>query len=335
MEAKLLRVAALTAIAPIAWGSTYFVTRQWLPDGIPLTGAALRALPAGLLLLLLARRLPHGDWWWRTAVISLLTVGGFFVLIYVAGTRLPSGVAATLMASSALVVVVLARLLLGERARARTYVGAVLGIVGVALLVNAASGGLDRWGVAASLLAMLSSSLGFVLTKRWGPPVGPMTFTAWQLTCGGLLLVPVALAVEGVPQPFAPAELLGFAHLTLIATAVAYVVWFRGLLLLPAGTVGIIGLFNPLAGAMLGIAVAGERLSAGQTVGALLIVVAVALGIRWGSGRRERGEVAAPAEVPVAARATADSTTGLHMHEGAETLGLSTVTDLQISCAEE
>ncbi|MGO1399508.1 MAG: DMT family transporter [Brevibacterium yomogidense] len=289
MEAKTLRVAALTAIAPIAWGSTYFVTRQWLPDGIPLTGAALRALPAGLLLLLLTRRLPHGDWWWRTAAISLLTVGGFFVLIYVAGTRLPSGVAATLMASSALVVVVLARLLLGERARARTYAGAVLGIVGVALLVNAAAGGLDRWGVAASLLAMLSSSLGFVLTKRWEPPVGPMTFTAWQLTCGGLLLVPVALVIEGVPEPFAPAELIGFAYLTLIATAVAYVIWFRGLSLLPAGTVGIIGLFNPLAGAMLGIAVAGERLSAGQTAGALLIVVAVVLGIRWGSGPRARG----------------------------------------------
>lgn len=86
---------------------------------------------------------------------------------------------------------------------------------------------------------------------------------------------------------------------------------------------------------MLDSAVAGERLSAGQTVGALLIVVAVALSIRWGSGRREWGVAATSVEVPVGARGAADSMTGLQACEGAETLGLRTVTDLQMRCAEE
>ena len=49
---------ALTAIAPLVWGSTYFVTTEFLPSGYPVTMAALRALPAGLLLLVLAPRLP-------------------------------------------------------------------------------------------------------------------------------------------------------------------------------------------------------------------------------------------------------------------------------------
>ncbi|TWS19058.1 EamA family transporter, partial [Tsukamurella conjunctivitidis] len=40
MEAKYVKSLALTALAPICWGSTYFVTRQWLPPDMPLTGAA-------------------------------------------------------------------------------------------------------------------------------------------------------------------------------------------------------------------------------------------------------------------------------------------------------
>lgn len=96
-----LRDVLVTAVAPIAWGGSYFVTRHLLPAGIPLTGSVYRALPAGLLLLAIGRRLPRGPWWWKALLISALTIGGFLSLIYVAGTRLPSGVAATLMASSA------------------------------------------------------------------------------------------------------------------------------------------------------------------------------------------------------------------------------------------
>ena len=53
----------LTALAPIVWGSTYLVTTEMLPAGMPLTLAMLRALPAGLLLLLFLRKLPQGIWW--------------------------------------------------------------------------------------------------------------------------------------------------------------------------------------------------------------------------------------------------------------------------------
>ncbi|WP_205783018.1 hypothetical protein [Microbacterium sp. ABRD28] len=64
METK-WRWLLLTAVAPISWGATYYVTRHFLPADAPLWGAALRALPAGLILLLLARRLPRGAWWGR------------------------------------------------------------------------------------------------------------------------------------------------------------------------------------------------------------------------------------------------------------------------------
>ncbi|MFC7760242.1 hypothetical protein ACFQY4_21120 [Catellatospora bangladeshensis] len=57
MEGK-LRWIAVSAVAPVAWGSTYFVTHRFLPPDYPFYGAAIRALPAGLLLLLVRRRLP-------------------------------------------------------------------------------------------------------------------------------------------------------------------------------------------------------------------------------------------------------------------------------------
>lgn len=299
MEAKTVRVLALTAIAPIAWGSTYFVTSRYLPAQLPLTGAAIRALPAGLLLLALRPALPKGSWWWRAPLISVLTVGGFFVLIYLAGQRLPSGVASIMMASSALAMVLFAWALLGSRPTLRSLGGATLGILGVIPLVGGATLALDPVGVGASLLAMLSTSLGYVLTSRWQPPVPPITFAAWQLTFGGLMLLPVALAVEGLPPAFDATTLAGFAYLTLVATALAYVVWFTGLRELSPATIGLIGLLNPLSGALLGVLAGGERLSVAQAVGIALIAAGILIGITGKEPGRPTSAESPAAEEPV------------------------------------
>ena len=63
---------AMTGLAPAVWGSTYYVTTQFLPQGYPMHVAMLRALPAGLLLLLLVRKLPYGIWWGRTFILAAL-----------------------------------------------------------------------------------------------------------------------------------------------------------------------------------------------------------------------------------------------------------------------
>lgn len=126
----------LTAIAPVAWGSVYFVTRQWLPADIPLTGAALRAIPAGLILLLIARRRPRGAWWWKSAVLGTLNTGAFFALIYVAAQLLPTSVASTVMAASPIAMMLIAWTLLGRRPALLPLIGAALGIVGVTLMLG-------------------------------------------------------------------------------------------------------------------------------------------------------------------------------------------------------
>ena len=286
MEDKRLRWIVVTAIAPIAWGSTYVVTRHLLPPESPLWGGVLRALPAGLLVLLIARRLPRGARWWRSLVLGTLNVGGFFVLVYVAGQRLPSSLAATLMSTSAACMLLFAWLLLHRRPRAAAVAGAAIGLVGVVVMLGFDLGGVDPLGVAASLGAMVASSLGFVLTARWGSDVPALPMTAWQLIGGSVVLLPVALLVEGAPPALTVGSALGFAYVTLVATALAYVAWFAGLRHLAPGAVGIVGLLNPVTGVVLGVLVAGESFGPAQATGVALVLAGVALGTLPGRARR-------------------------------------------------
>lgn len=272
------RSAAVTAIAPVAWGASYVVTRELLPPGHPLWGAVLRAVPAGILLCAVSRRRPSGSWWWRSVALGTLTIGGFFVLVYVAATTLPSSVASTLMAVSPAALMLLAWPLLAQRPRTTQLVGAALGFIGVCAMLLTGVGALDPVGVLASLAAMAMSSVGFILSVRWRGDQDVLSMTAWQLVAGGLVVVPVAALVEGAPPHLDGREIAGFAYLTVVATAVAYVAWFSGLARLDAGAVGLVGLLNPVTGVILGTVIASERLTGLQLAGLALVLVGILLG---------------------------------------------------------
>ncbi|MEX3105818.1 EamA family transporter [Streptomyces sp. ST1015] len=285
MEAN-VRWTLLTALAPVAWGANYFVTHEYLPPDSPLYGAALRALPAGLALLAVRRRLPRGVWWGRSAVLGLLNASVFFVLVYVASQLLPTSVASTVMAVSPLTMMLIAWGMVAERPRAAHLAGAAVGLAGVCLMLFTGAGGTSLVGVLASAAAMLVSSFGHVLTKHWGSGADVLAATAWQLTAGGLFLLPVAAVVEGAPPALSGPALLAVGYTSLIATALAFALWFTGLRHLPAGTVGLIGLLNPATGVLLGTAVAGDSLSGRQLGGLVLVLAGVVLGRpgRGGSG---------------------------------------------------
>jgi probable blue pigment (indigoidine) exporter len=282
MEAK-WRYVSITAIAPIAWGASYCVTQHFLPTDSPLWGAAIRALPAGLLLLALRRYLPRGSWWWKSLVLGTLNMGAFFALVYVAAQLLPTSVAATIMATGPLAMMLLAWPLVGEKPQRLSLLGAALGIIGVAAMLFTASAELNVGGVLASLTAMAISSIGFVLTKRWAAGVDVLALSSWQLIAGAAILIPLAAVVEGAPPAIDGQSLLGFAYLSLIATALAYVAWFTGLKHLDAGRVGLIGLLNPITGVLMGLALAGESFTAQQIAGIVLAFAGILLGQRGGT----------------------------------------------------
>lgn len=293
---------ALAALAPVAWGSGYFVTATFLPPDRPLFGAVVRALPFGLLLLALRPGLLHGSWWWRTAALGLLNFGAFFALVFVAAYRLPGGLAATLTAVSPIMVMLLAWAFAGERPRAGSLAAGVVGAIGVALLVLRGGASLDLVGVLAAFASVAVFSTGFILVKIWQPPVGLLTFTAWQLVLGGLLLAPVALLVEGPPPTLDLPAIGGYAYIGIVGTVLAYAVWFRGARRLPAAAVSLIGLLNPVAGILIGLAFAGEHLTPISGLGMALVLGGVLLGqpavldrikARGGPGPASRADVGA------------------------------------------
>lgn len=304
-----MMVLAVTALAPALWGTTYLATTALLPPDRPLLAATLRALPAGLLLLLLCRRLPRGAWWWKSWVLGVLNIGAFFALLFVAAYRLPGGVAAIVGGLQPLVIALLASRMLHEKLTVRMVVAGATGVLGVTLIVLRAQARLDPVGLLAAVGGTVTMASGIVLAKKWGQPAPPVTTTAWQLLTGGLTLLVVLLVVEGLPtEPFTGANLMGYAYLSIVGTAFAYVVWFRGLAVLPAGTTAFLGLMSPIVAILIGWSLAGEVLGALQIVGIVVVLASIAAAVgsvpratdapgrprRYSGGPRQRETVHRP-----------------------------------------
>jgi probable blue pigment (indigoidine) exporter len=246
----------------------------------------MRALPSGLILLAASRQLPRGDWWWKAIVLGTVNVGALFAFLFVSAERLPGGVAATISAIGPLLVAVLSWLLLGLRPTVRVILAGIVGVAGVALLVLTPSASLDLVGLVAALGGTSVFALGTVLTKRWGRPVSLVAFSGWQLAAGGLMLVPLMLLVEGLPDHVGGAAIGGFAYMAIANTALAYVLWFRGLESLPATAVSFLTLLSPIVATLIGLAVLGQSLTALQVVGMVVAATGLIAGQLTAGARR-------------------------------------------------
>ncbi len=269
----------LTGLAPAMWGTTYIVTTEWLPVDHPLFISMMRALPIGVILCLALRQWPRGVWWYRSAVLGFLNIGLFFVLLFIAATRLPGGITATIGAVQPMIVIVLAWAILKERPTLYKIGFAGIGLGGVALLVLAQAEQLDPLGVLAICGATVSMAGGTVLTKKWGRPGSLLSFTAWQLVAGGLLLLPVALIAEGIPSPITPQQGLSFLYLGTVNTGLAYTLWFRGIGRLPTTTIPMLGLLSPVVALSLGYIILQQQLGLPQLLGTMLVLGSVVLNL--------------------------------------------------------
>lgn len=270
-----ITVLGLTALAPIVWGSTYLVTTEMLPAGIPLTLAVLRALPAGLLLILVLRKLPEGIWWLRVVILGVLNFSLFWWLLFIAAYRLPGGVAATVGAVQPLIVLFLSYWLLNNRLSAVSIIASIAGVFGVAILLLTPNAALDPLGIVAGLAGAFSMAAGTVLSRRWQPPVSALTFTSWQLTAGGLVLLPFAIVFEPALPPLSSLNLIGLGYLTLIGGALTYALWFRGLAILGPSSVASLGFLSPVSAVVLGWFYLNQQLSTLQFIGMVVILLSV------------------------------------------------------------
>lgn len=274
--------AGATVLAPISWGTSYVTVTELLPDGRPLLVATMRVVPAGLALLMMgavaSRWRPHGTEWWRLGTLALFNFGIFFPLLIVAIYRLPGGVAAAAGGLQPLLVAALAWRIARRRPRPLELVVGGVAALGVALVVIRPGAGLDPVGVLAAIGANVSFAVGVVLTKRFPAPANRLAATGWQLLISGVVLVPLTAIVEGAPPSLTGRNVAGFAYLSLVATALAFVLWFNGIRRLPTAAPPLLGLAAPATGAVLGWAILGQSLSALQLTGFVVTLGAIGYG---------------------------------------------------------
>lgn len=275
----------------LIWGSTWAAIRISLEGIPPLTGVVIRFTLACLLLLALApmfrvrlgataieRRL-----WWINAVLTFTISYG---LVYWAEQWVPSGLAAVIFATFPLFVAVLAHFFLpGERLRTATFVGVLIGFVGVAVLYSEDLGALvgPRAGFAAKvmLIAPVASAIANVAVKRWGSGVSPLSVSGVSMGLGAMLVVPFAWAVErGREVTFGTRPVLAVVYLAVVGSAVAFTVYYWLLRRLPATRLSLINYATPVVAVLIGTLWLGEPFTLRILLGAALVVVGVAISVR-------------------------------------------------------
>ncbi len=282
----------------VIWGSTYLAIRVVVEDVPPLLGASARFLVAGgvMLAVLAARgrsvRVPRRALASAALVGVLLPAGGNGI-VSVAERTVPSGLAALLIASVPLWVVLLRSTVGGERIAGRTLGGLALGFAGLAVLLLPGSRPTEATagGIVLVLVAACSWATGSFLSPRLTMPSDPLVSTAWQMVAGGTALMVGALAA-GEPGDVhlaatSTSSWLALVYLVVAGSWVAFTAYAWLLQNAPISQVATYAYVNPLVAVLLGWSILDEQLSTGTLAGAALVVAAVALIVTRESAARK------------------------------------------------
>jgi drug/metabolite transporter (DMT)-like permease len=281
-------------IVYLIWGSTYLAIRVMVETVPPLLGSGVRFSLAGAVMLgvLSLRRSVRPT---RAQLLSALLIGlllpGANAVVTVAEQEVPSSVAALLIASVPLWVILMRRGS-GERV-SRAGIGAVLvGFAGVALLVRPGeqSGDATVLGLAAVVFAAVMWASGSFASPRLKLPRDPLVSTGWQMLLGGLVIVAVGLALgeasEVDPQAFSTRSVLALGYLIVFGSWVAFTAYAWLLQNAPISKVSTYAYVNPVVAIVLGFLILDEVVTPITVIGAAIIIVAVALVVRIENTRR-------------------------------------------------
>jgi drug/metabolite transporter (DMT)-like permease len=275
----------------LIWGSTYLAIRVMVETIPPLLGAGVRFTVAGgaMLAFLALRRGPRALALDRRTLGGALLVGlllpGANAVVTVAEQEVPSGLAALLIATVPLWVILLRRIA-GERVSHASAVAVLVGFAGVALLLRPGeqSGEATILGLAACVLAGFMWASGSFASGRVPLPADPLVSTGWQMLLGGLGCTLAGLAAGEVADVHADAisarSLLGLAYLIVIGSWVAFSAYSWLLQNAPLSKVATYAYVNPVVAILLGWLVLDEVVTWITVVAAAIIVASVALVVR-------------------------------------------------------
>jgi probable blue pigment (indigoidine) exporter len=272
---KNLSVLYITAIAPIVWGSTYMITKLYLPPNIPMISSIIRCLPIGIIMLIWNRKLPSYNLIWKVIIVSLLNISLFQFLLFYSAYRLQGGTAAILTSTQPIFVLLLTVPILGIKHNRTTLLSGLFGFLGVIILLSNKGIIFDLTGYVAAILSAISMGLGTIFTKKWFPNVNQFNLTGWQLTFGGLLLIPVAMISETIPNIFETKNIFAYLWLSFISAGLAYYLWFQGIRRLSIQSVTLLGFLSPASAMILGFVFLDEQFSMREFMGIIMIIASI------------------------------------------------------------
>jgi drug/metabolite transporter (DMT)-like permease len=280
-------VVAALAVVYVVWGSTYLgiaIAIETLP---PLLMAGLRFLVAGAVLYAAARLVgsgrgvrPDRRQWGAAALTGVLMLGVGNGGVSWAQQTVPSGIAAIVIASIPLWVVVLDRAFFGSRLSWPALLGVAVGFAGVAVLVNpAASNRIDPAGAAALLLAAACWATGTLLSRGQRLTVPPLLGAGMQMLCGGVALVAAGALAGELSRVAAPSwrSALALAYLVVFGSLLAFSAYVWLLRNARVSLVATYAYVNPVVALALGWAFLGEAVTGRTLVAGGVILGAVAL----------------------------------------------------------
>lgn len=281
----------------VVWGSTYLAIRVMVETVPPLLGAGVRFLMAGALMLavLSARR------GWRAVqptrrqlsgagAIGLLLPGANAV-VTVAEVSVPSSLAALLIASVPLILILLRRVT-GETIARASYAGVIVGFAGVALLLAPGQrpDGATLIGMLGCVAAATMWATGSFTASRIDLPANPLVSTGWQMLLGGSLISLAGLVAGEAPDvrpgEFSADSVLAFTYLVLVGSLIAYTAYAWLLRHVPVSKVGTYAYVNPTIAIVLGWLILQETITGVALTGAAVIIASVALVVRAESRAR-------------------------------------------------
>lgn len=283
MRRSLLRPGALPVLlAATLWGTTGTAQALAPAAAQPPVVGALRLVVAGAALVLWAalsgRLTGLPGWPWRATAVAAASMAAYQPLFFsgVDRTGVAPGTVVTLGAAP-IVAGLLTWLVSGERPNRRWAVATALAIAGAALLVlRGGEASLDPVGIGLSAGAGAAYAIYVVASKRLVADHPRQVVLPVVFGLAGLLLTPLLLTGE-LGWTLTLRGALAVLHLGLVATALAYVLFLRGLSDLSAERAVTLSLAEPLTATALGLGLLGERLSLAGGVGAALLLVALAL----------------------------------------------------------
>jgi drug/metabolite transporter (DMT)-like permease len=295
----------------VVWGSTYLAIRVMVETMPPLLSAGVRFAVAGAIFWLALRAIRGRE---RIRITGRQAVGAAIAgtllcfggngLVTVAEQEVPSGLAALIIGSVPLWVVVL-RSAHGERVARGTLAGVLVGFAGLALLVLPGDrpGDAPLWGVLMIVAAAIAWASGSFYSKKLPLPEDSLVSTAWQMLLGGAGMIVVGLiageAGDVDPNRFSTDSVLAFLYLIFIGSLVAFTAYVWLLRNVPISTVATYAYVNPVIAIVLGWSILSEQITATMIAGTAAIVLSVAAVVRR-EGDREPEAPGEPPTVPAA-----------------------------------